>query len=207
MRQLNIPLRLISVVTPFTIHHLRMSRMNSLDNATIVAVVILVGVFVLMAVTIIKSGIDAAIKLWGIMGALTGVTFGAITSYYFTDKSNQHEIQHANSQKIKAELALDNAALKASEANKLLIPVAKALQKESGPSASSLTSDNDAKALKKSLGSSAFSSISDKELFPSITAQEQARLVIEIEKASANLRDINALIKEITPANKSIERK
>ena len=151
--------------------------MNSLDNATIVAVVILVGVFLLMAVTIIKSGIDAAIKLWGIMGALTGVTFGAITSYYFTDKSNQQEIQQANSQKIKAELALDNAALKASEANKLLIPVANALQKESEPSA--------------------FSSVRGKELFPSITTQEQAVLVAEIEKASANLREINALKKGV----------
>lgn len=181
--------------------------MNNLDNATIVAVVILIGVFALMAVTIIKSGIDAAIKLWGVMGALTGLTFGAITSYYFTDKSNQQEIQHANSQKIKAELALDNAALKANEANKLLLPVAMALKKETVALASSPTGDKDAKVLKKDIESSTFSSISGKELLPSITAQEQAGLAIEIEKASATLRDINALKKEITPANKSVETK
>jgi len=161
--------------------------MNSLDNATIVAVVILVGVFVLMAVTIIKSGIDAAIKLWGVMGALTGVAFGAITSFYFTDRSYQQEIQQAKSQKINAELALDNAAFKASEANKLLMPVAKALQTESGPSTSSPAND--------------------KGLFSSITIQGQAALVAEIEKASANLRDINALKKDLASTTTSADKK
>jgi hypothetical protein len=71
-----------------------------MSDATIVAIVILTGVFILMAITIWKSGIDAAVQLWGVMGALTGVAFGAITSFYFTNKINQNEIKKINSREI-----------------------------------------------------------------------------------------------------------
>lgn len=63
-----------------------------MSEATIVALVIMIGVFLTMIVTIIKSGPEAAIKMWGVMGALTGVAFGAITSFYFTTEANQNEI-------------------------------------------------------------------------------------------------------------------
>ena len=46
-----------------------------MNDATIVAVIILVGVFILIGITIVSAGVEAAIKLWGIMGALTGVAF------------------------------------------------------------------------------------------------------------------------------------
>ena len=70
-----------------------------MENITIIAAVMLVCVFVTMIVTIIKRGVEAAIKLWGVMGAFVGVGFGAILGYYFTDKSNQAEIQNALRQK------------------------------------------------------------------------------------------------------------
>lgn len=63
-----------------------------MSDATIVALVIMIGVFLTMIVTIIKSGPEAAIKMWGVMGALTGVAFGAITSFYFTTAANQNQI-------------------------------------------------------------------------------------------------------------------
>ena len=70
-----------------------------MDNTTIIAIVMLVCVFITLIITIIKGGVEAGIRLWGVMGALTGVGFGAIVSYYFTDKSNQQEIQKALLQK------------------------------------------------------------------------------------------------------------
>ncbi|MDP3013737.1 MAG: hypothetical protein Q8M92_05800, partial [Candidatus Subteraquimicrobiales bacterium] len=81
-----------------------------MSEATIVALAILVGVFVIMIITILKSGIEAAIKMWGVMGALTGVAFGAITSFYFTNTINQQEIRQEKAKTASVELALSNAA-------------------------------------------------------------------------------------------------
>ena len=77
-----------------------------MDNPTIVAVVILAGVFILMAVAILKEGVAGANRLWNIMGALTGVAFGSIVSFYFTEKSNRHEIQRATEATRTAEMTL-----------------------------------------------------------------------------------------------------
>ena len=63
-----------------------------MSEATIIAITILLGVFILMGVTLYKFGIDAALKLWAGMGALTGMAFGAITSYYFTKASTDQQI-------------------------------------------------------------------------------------------------------------------
>lgn len=72
--------------------------MESLQ-ATIIAVVMLVGVFVLVGVALFKGGVEAALKLWGVMGEPTGVGFGAITSFYFTGAVNQRQISQINEQK------------------------------------------------------------------------------------------------------------
>lgn len=147
-----------------------------MDNATIVAVVILVGVFVLMGITIFAAGIEAAVKLWSVMGALTGVAFGAITSYYFTNKSNQHEIQQAQLQKEAAVLALNNASLKAAEANKFVGTLALALKGEKT--------------------SAIFPST--KYLF-SIPERERVELAGRAEQASTQLKDIHALKFAVIP--------
>ncbi len=63
-----------------------------MSDATIIASIILAGVFLIMIVSILKSGIEGAIKMWNLMGALTGVAFGAITSFYFVNQVNQQEI-------------------------------------------------------------------------------------------------------------------
>ncbi|MNZ86416.1 hypothetical protein D3C78_1052350 [compost metagenome] len=66
-----------------------------------------------MIATIIKGGHEAAIKMWGVMGALTGVAFGSITSFYFTkDKFEEKisSISHENSQLASAlNKAVENA--------------------------------------------------------------------------------------------------
>lgn len=63
-----------------------------MSDATIIASIILGGVFLVMIVSILKSGIEGAIRMWNLMGALTGVAFGAITSFYFVNQVNQKEI-------------------------------------------------------------------------------------------------------------------
>ena len=94
-----------------------------MSDATIVAIVILIGVFFIMAITIIKAGIEAAIKMWGVMGALTGVAFGAITSFYFTNQANQNHIAQLKSENASFELALSSAVDNAQAANEFFIPL------------------------------------------------------------------------------------
>lgn len=142
-----------------------------MDNTTIVATVILVGVFVLMALAIVKSGIDAAVRLWGVMGALTGVAFGGITSYYFTNQSNQNEIQQAQLQSRAAAVALDNASQKAAEANKLVESLAAALKGEKTSSSSPIGA----------------------RLLARLPESDKAELASKIEQASTQLKDIHAL--------------
>lgn len=89
-----------------------------MSDATIVAIVILGGVFVVMSITIWRAGVEEAVKLWSVMGALTGVAFGGITSYYFTNKANHQEIRRITAEKAAIELALNSAAYKAMEANR-----------------------------------------------------------------------------------------
>lgn len=104
-----------------------------MDSTTIVAVIILLGVFILMGITLYIHGIEAAVKLWSVMGTLTGVAFGSITSFYFTNKLNRQEIQQANLQKELATQALNNATTKANEVNKIAIAFATQLKEEKQP--------------------------------------------------------------------------
>jgi hypothetical protein len=101
-----------------------------IDNATIVALVILAGVFILMSITILKAGAEAAIKMWGVMGALTGVAFGAITSYYFSTKANEGAISQMEGEKRHLERALEVATKNASAAQNLVAPFYAALKGE-----------------------------------------------------------------------------
>lgn len=82
-------------------------------DTTIIAILILAGVFVITLATIFKEGHEAAIKMWGVMGALTGVAFGSITSYYFTKEKYNSEIAALKSQQSEAALALNTAAERA----------------------------------------------------------------------------------------------
>lgn len=141
-----------------------------MDNTTVVAVVILVGVFLLMAITIFKAGIEAAVKLWSVMGALTGVAFGSITSYYFTNKSNQAEIRRAQLEKEAVVLALSNASLKAAEANKFVGTWAAALKGEKTP----------------------LSGLSTKYLL-AIPERERAELAVKADETVTQLEDIQSL--------------
>lgn len=102
-----------------------------MSEATIVALVILVGVFILMSVTVLKAGAEAAIKMWSVMGALTGVAFGAITSYYFTSKAHEGTIAQMEGEKQHLEMALETATRNASAAQTLVAPFYAALRGES----------------------------------------------------------------------------
>jgi hypothetical protein len=106
-----------------------------MSDATIVALVILVGVFILMSVTVLKAGAEAAIKMWGVMGALTGVAFGAITSYYFTNKTHEETIAQMGEKQQQLEMALQTATRNASAAQTLVEPFYAALKGENDTAA------------------------------------------------------------------------
>lgn len=99
-----------------------------MSDTTIVAVVILGGVFLLMGITVIKGGIEAAVKMWGVMGALTGVAFGSITSYYFTNMVKNQEVAAVSAEKAEIETQLASATADASKARELVLPVYSALR-------------------------------------------------------------------------------
>jgi len=101
-----------------------------MSDATIVALVILAGVFILMSVTVLKAGAEAAIKMWGVMGALTGVAFGAITSYYFTNKAHEGTIAQMQGKQQQLAMALETATRNASTAQTLVEPFYAALRGE-----------------------------------------------------------------------------
>ena len=104
-----------------------------MSDATVVALVILIGVFLLMAISIYKSGIEGAIKMWGVMGALTGVAFGSITSFYFTNKSNQQEIAQLRAENTSTVLAFNSALQSAAEAKKSIYKFSTMLGDEEFP--------------------------------------------------------------------------
>lgn len=99
-----------------------------MTDATIVAVVILGGVFLLMSLAIIKSGIDGAIKMWSVMGAITGVAFGAITSFYFSKEVNDLKVASVVSDKDHAYELLTSVSELAQEAKNSLTGSAKLLE-------------------------------------------------------------------------------
>ena len=50
-------------------------------NTTIIATVILIGLFSLLHVTIRRSGVEEALKLWNGLWALPGLGIGAMISF------------------------------------------------------------------------------------------------------------------------------
>ena len=60
-----------------------------MNDATVIAAILLCGMFLIIIVTILKYGVDAALKLWTGMGAITGVALGSIITFYFTNQTNQ----------------------------------------------------------------------------------------------------------------------
>lgn len=117
-----------------------------MTNQTIIALAIFSMVFLLMLTTLLKHGVDAAVKMWGVMGALTGVAFGAITTYFFTNATHQAELKEsvarietaeakavmAEAQLVNAKLTLKNASSSARELTeqRFTYAVAPALKKD-----------------------------------------------------------------------------
>lgn len=142
-----------------------------MSDTTIVAVVILGGVFLVMSMAIFKAGVEGAVKIWSVMGALTGVAFGSITSFYFTNESNQQEIRQAKLEKNTMVLALADVANKADEANKFFASFAAELKNE-----------------KKSI-----SAPGRDKIISSISEDERTQLIARIEHASKQLNEISKL--------------
>lgn len=101
-----------------------------MSDTTIVALVIIGGVFVMMSITILKAGIDAAIKLWSVMGALTGIAFGSITTFYFADKSHQQEIRQVQGSKEAIQRVLDTTMNQVENSSKELSQYASGIESE-----------------------------------------------------------------------------
>lgn len=101
-----------------------------MSETTIIALVIIGGVFVVMSITILKAGIDAAIKLWSVMGALTGIAFGSITTFYFADRSHQQEIRQVQGNKEAVERVLDTTLKQVENSSKQLSQYASGLESE-----------------------------------------------------------------------------
>jgi len=89
-----------------------------MSQQTIIALAIFGLVFLLMAITLIKYGTAAAVQLWSVMGALTGVAFGGITTYYFTNQANQGQITQARLEAEKSARANDSLVASLKDASK-----------------------------------------------------------------------------------------
>ena len=62
-----------------------------MEDATWVAIAIISGIFGVLIVTVIRYGVDPALKLWSALGTLTGVALGSIVTFYFTDQVKLEE--------------------------------------------------------------------------------------------------------------------
>jgi hypothetical protein len=130
-----------------------------MNDATIIAVVTLVGIFLILIVAMLKSGIDGLIRLWSVMGAIIGLILGGITSHYFTNQYNQQQISliKADNQILSSSLA--KAAYSAAKATKNVNSIEFALTGEAmssdvsdtGFRLSNLIAENDKKELTKRL--------------------------------------------------------
>ena len=69
-----------------------------MTEPTIIAFVMFGFVASIMLTAIHKEGVQGAIKIWQIMGVITGVGFGSITSHYFTNNLNKQEISRLQTQ-------------------------------------------------------------------------------------------------------------
>jgi hypothetical protein len=87
-----------------------------MSETTIVALSVTSGVFLLMFVTLVKYNVDAAIKMWGLLGVL----LAAITSHYFTNQANKTQIAGLQDSNKAVKLALSKAVEKARYANNII---------------------------------------------------------------------------------------
>ena len=92
-----------------------------MNDATVIAVIILVGMFLVLIVTILKSGVDAALRLWSGMGALTGVALGSIITFYFTNQAFTEERDRTNTE-ISERVAGISEGLKEAQETVLTLP-------------------------------------------------------------------------------------
>jgi hypothetical protein len=113
-----------------------------MSDPTVIALAIFAVVFLLMALAIFKSGVEGAIKLWSVMGALTGVAFGGITTFYFKDREVGQARAEASTAKV--ELAEARAATNRAEEEQAL---AKA-KDEWGPTSTEVPKMIDAAAMR-----------------------------------------------------------
>ena len=61
---------------------------DTLSDTLIIALVMIGGTFAILITTILRRGIDDALKLWGVLGPLVL----AIVTFYFADKSNTENL-------------------------------------------------------------------------------------------------------------------
>jgi hypothetical protein len=103
-----------------------------MSDATIIAMILLCGVFLILIITILKSGVADAIKMWNVMGAITGVAFGAIISFYFTNEANKFQISQLKTDKKEVLSAFNNTIDKASKAKKDILQLQRILHSTLG---------------------------------------------------------------------------
>jgi len=99
-----------------------------MSETSIVALFVAGGVFLVLIITLVKYNVDAAIKMWGVLGVL----LAAITSHYFTDQSNKVYIAKLQDSNKAIKLALNNAKVKAAYVNEIVSPFATSLKGEKG---------------------------------------------------------------------------
>lgn len=142
-----------------------------MNGTTVVAAILLIGAFGFTIYALHHSGVDAALKVWGAMGTISG----AIISFYFTNSYNQREIQQANLQRDTAVLALNSAAQKAADARDAVAHWANILE-----------------TAQTARGESAAS-----KGISSMPEQERAEWADKLKKASTKLNDIDVLTVKI----------
>jgi hypothetical protein len=99
-----------------------------MSETTIVALAVAGGVFLVLIITLIKYNVDAAIKMWGVLGVL----LAAITSHYFTDQANKDQVAQLQQSNKKVKLALSQAVEKASYVSSIVSPFAYAFEGKGG---------------------------------------------------------------------------
>lgn len=63
----------------------------SMLPSTMIGLAMLGGVFLVLLVSIIKEGVAGGERAWHMMGAITGVAFGTMTTYFFTDAEHNKQ--------------------------------------------------------------------------------------------------------------------
>lgn len=95
-----------------------------------IAIAFIAGTFGIIALALHKENVDAALKIWGGIGSVTGVVIGGISGYYFTNEANQNKIGKLQAENKVVKLVLNKAIADASDANKVVSPFTAALKGE-----------------------------------------------------------------------------